>query len=98
MKRLLSRQAAMMGIIARVLLGSALLAGSFPLPATSSTVSTPAAETTSAWTTYGGDTTRQANQMVGAPALPVRLRWTAHVNGQIYGEPLIYGGRVYLAT
>jgi outer membrane protein assembly factor BamB len=50
------------------------------------------------WTTYGGAASR-AGVAPGAPANPVLSRRFARtVDGQVYAQPLIAGGRIYVAT
>ncbi len=50
------------------------------------------------WLTYGGTFTRQS-ATASSPALrPLRSRWTAAVDGGVYGEPLIDDGMVFVAT
>ena len=74
-------------------------------PATSSSSGTPATTATTAapaggasWTTYGGSSSR-AGVAHGAPAAPaLRKRFTRAVDGQVYAQPLIAGGRIYVAT
>src|SRR5262245_50027794 len=57
-----------------------------------------AAAAGSAWTTYGGAASR-AGVAPGAPAAPhVRRRFARSVDGQVYAQPLIAGGRIYVAT
>jgi hypothetical protein len=51
-----------------------------------------------AWTTYGGSAAR-AGIAPGAPAAPkLRRRFARAVDGQVYAQPLIAGGRIYVAT
>ncbi len=83
--------------------GACALAGALSLvlatvaPSASAGARTPAAATGS-WTTYGGTPTRTA-YAASPPLLPLRVRWrTTGLDGAIYGEPLVYGGRVYVAT
>src|SRR2546423_1075259 len=57
----------------------------------------PAAAPTG-WTTFGGSSSR-AGIAPGAPAHPkLRRRFARGVDGQIYAQPLIAGGRIYVAT
>ncbi|HXZ83400.1 MAG TPA: PQQ-binding-like beta-propeller repeat protein [Acidimicrobiales bacterium] len=51
------------------------------------------------WTTYGGNFQRSAEQPRSPVLQPLRLLWrTSSVDGAVYGEPLIYQGRVYVGT
>jgi hypothetical protein len=51
-----------------------------------------------AWTTYGGAASR-AGVAPGAPADPqLRRRFARAVDGQVYAQPLIAGGRIFVAT
>lgn len=51
-----------------------------------------------AWTTYGGNPARTSNAG-GPPLRPLRRRWIATgLDGAVYGEPLVAGGRVFVAT
>jgi outer membrane protein assembly factor BamB len=50
------------------------------------------------WLTYGGSASRLSVQDSSPPMLPLRSRWTAAVDGAIYGEPLIDDGMVFVAT
>ena len=50
------------------------------------------------WTTYGGANSR-AGVAHGAPAAPkLRKRFTRAVDGEVYAQPLIAGGRIYVAS
>ena len=66
-------------------------------PATAVTL--PATAGSSSWTVYHGD---PAGTGVAAPVSAVHTRarvWTSPgLDGQLYGEPLVYAGRVYVAT
>ena len=51
-----------------------------------------------AWTTYGGSRAR-AGVAPGAPGRPgLRPRFSRAVDGEVYAQPLIAGGRIYVAT
>jgi hypothetical protein len=62
----------------------------------------PAASTTSGggeWTTYGGGFTRASIQPLSPSLDPLHKLWSnGAIDGEVYGEPLIYQGRVYVAT
>ena len=65
--------------------------------ATPATVDTPPAAGAS-WPTYGGSPSR-AGVAHGAPAAPkLAKRFTRSVDGEVYAQPLIAGGRIYVAT
>ena len=50
------------------------------------------------WTTYGGSASR-AGVAPRAPASPqLRRRFSRSVDGEVYAQPLIAGGRIYVAT
>jgi outer membrane protein assembly factor BamB len=78
-------------------------------PSSSSSGAPPATDTTAtdaaaapsggaSWKTYGGSTSR-AGVAHGAPAAPkLRKRFTRAVDGEVYAQPLIAGGRIYVAT
>lgn len=66
------------------------------------TTSTPATgvagDAPAEWTTYAGSPSR-SGIAPGAPAHPtLRRRFARSVDGQIYAQPLIAGGRIYVAT
>jgi outer membrane protein assembly factor BamB len=51
-----------------------------------------------AWPTYGGSASR-SGVVPGAPATPkLRRRFARDVDGQVYAQPLIARGRIYVAT
>ncbi len=51
------------------------------------------------WTTYGGNVRRTAEQPRSPDLRPLRPLWrTEAIDGAVYGEPLIYDGRVYVGT
>jgi len=50
------------------------------------------------WTTFGGSNSR-AGVAPGAPAHPkLRRRFAKALDGQVFAQPLIAGGRIYVAT
>jgi hypothetical protein len=50
------------------------------------------------WTTYGGGASR-AGIADGAPSSPnLRRRFARSLDGQVYAQPLIAGGRIFVAT
>jgi outer membrane protein assembly factor BamB len=51
------------------------------------------------WTTVGGNFARTADDSVDPVLHPLTHLWTSsELIGQIYGEPLIYNGMIYVAT
>src|SRR5204863_2568274 len=68
-------------------------------PSPGATAEPSAASTgTSDWTTYGGSASR-SGVAPGAPATPkLRRRFARSLDGQVYAQPLIAGGRIYVAT
>jgi outer membrane protein assembly factor BamB len=50
------------------------------------------------WLTYGGAATRVSVQGSSPPLRPLRSRWNVAVDGNVYGEPLIDDGMVFVAT
>lgn len=70
-----------------------------PAPAIESAAPAPAiASRAASWTTFGGSSSR-AGIAPGAPAHPrLRRRFARTVDGQVYAQPLIAGGRIYVAT
>jgi outer membrane protein assembly factor BamB len=60
--------------------------------------SSPAASATGDWATFGGSSSR-AGIAPGAPAHPkLKRRFAKSLDGQVYAQPLIAGGRIYVAT
>ncbi|MDA8298364.1 MAG: PQQ-binding-like beta-propeller repeat protein [Actinomycetota bacterium] len=58
-----------------------------------------AASSGGSWTTYGGAMSRDSIQPVGPALHPLHLAWRfGRLDGAIYGEPLIFDRRVYVAT
>jgi outer membrane protein assembly factor BamB len=76
-------------------------------PATISTAASPPADGTAdsaaasagaSWPTYGGSPSR-AGVAQGAPAAPkLTRRFTRSLDGEVYAQPLIADGRIYVAT
>ena len=97
MPRRCSVRAARLRQAAKLLAVAWAMAGTGGGPAVAATLSSPGGA--SSWTVYHGD---PAGTGVAAPVS--RVDTTAQVwksptvDGQIYGEPLIYAGRVYVAT
>jgi outer membrane protein assembly factor BamB len=71
------------------LVAGALLAG--PL--------TPAAQAEEAWTTYHRDAARSGLDPNASEPIPPKLAWESPgLGAPIYGQPLVFGGRIYVAT
>jgi outer membrane protein assembly factor BamB len=66
-------------------------------PATSQAPAQPAAAGT-AWPTYHRDLARTGNDPRAPRATRVRRAWSGSVDGDVYAEPLVVGGRVVAAT
>ena len=78
--------------------GGAASGSSGPAPtsraiATAGSSSGPAA----AWPTYGGNLQR-TGVASAAPAGPLSIAWRAHLDGAVYGQPLLIGNLVVAAT
>ncbi|MBO0867182.1 MAG: cellulose binding domain-containing protein [Micromonosporaceae bacterium] len=78
--------------------------GTSPRPSTSPTASpSPSASTPppppgSDWTTYHKDNARDGNATDLAPLSTLSVAWNAALDGAVYGQPLVVGGRIYAAT
>jgi hypothetical protein len=72
--------------------------GSGGAKTTGSTAPRGGAATGGSWATYGGSTSR-ASVAPGARTSPgLRRRFSRSVDGEVYAQPLISGGRIYVAT
>jgi outer membrane protein assembly factor BamB len=61
--------------------------------------STPARAVAASWTTYRHDAVRSGVDPDSAsPLAPSQLWQTAPLDGEVYGQPLVYGSTVYVAT
>ncbi len=66
---------------------------------TPSGAATPHVDATSSWTVYHGDPLGTGDDTSGVTFNPPSPAWTsAHLDGQVYGEPLEATGRVFVAT
>jgi PQQ-like domain len=66
--------------------------------ATGSTAPRGGTAATGSWTTYGGSPSR-ASVAPGARTSPgLQRRFSRSVDGEVYAQPLISGGRIYVAT
>jgi outer membrane protein assembly factor BamB len=57
-----------------------------------------AAVTPGDWPTYHLNNQRDGDQTKLDPLSTLSIDWTASVDGEVYGEPLVVGGRVFAAT
>jgi PQQ-like domain len=68
-------------------------------PTGASTASTPHSNALTSWTVYHGNRIGSGVDTSGVSFSPAVPAWTSQVlDGQVYGEPLESGGRVYIAT
>jgi PQQ-like domain len=65
-----------------------------PPPATAS----PAPLTSADWPTYHRDAARSGAAPASPPAGPLSIAWRRHLDGAVYGQPLVVGGLVIAAT
>jgi polyvinyl alcohol dehydrogenase (cytochrome) len=72
-----------------------------PAPSTRTlptTAASPSAYPGAAWPTYGGNAARTGVATDVSPAGPLKIAWTAHLDGAVYGQPLLIGDLVVAAT
>jgi polyvinyl alcohol dehydrogenase (cytochrome) len=67
-----------------------------PGPSTSPSSSTP--PTGADWPTYHRNNARDGNAPDLAPLSTLSVNWTATLDGAVYGQPLVVGGRIFAAT
>jgi hypothetical protein len=68
-------------------------------PAPASTRSPrPATVRSSQWTTFDQNSMRTGVDPSGNPLVPAHGAWTTSVDGELYGQPLVATGRVFVAT
>ena len=76
--------------------------GLFVTCAAVSTVASPvaarAAVTEGDWPTYHLDNLRDGYQFRASPLSTLSVQWNAALDGPVYGEPLLVGGRIFAAT
>jgi outer membrane protein assembly factor BamB len=58
----------------------------------------PPPSTAGGWTTYDRDAARSGADPSEPPLGALRRAWTAKVDGAVYAQPLVSGGRVFIAT
>ncbi len=72
------------------------LVGSVLMVSSASSANTDA---TTSWTVYHGDAAGLGRSTALSAVATARPAWTSpSLNGQLYGEPLVFDGRVYVAT
>ena len=73
---------------------------SSPTPATAGASAAPSTPGSGAsWVTYHGDNQRSGQDRSGVVLRPLRTAWTSGaLDGQVYAEPLVWGGLVIVAT
>ncbi|MCU7731149.1 cellulose binding domain-containing protein [Actinoplanes sp. KI2] len=64
-----------------------------PTPSTSTSPGSP-----DDWPTYHRDNARDGNAPNAAPLSTLSVAWTASLDGAVYGQPLVVGGRIFAAT
>jgi len=69
-----------------------------PSPSPSSSPTPSTSPTGSDWTTYHKDNARDGNATDLAPLSTLSIAWNAALDGNVYGQPLVVGGRIYAAT
>lgn len=65
-----------------------------PSPSTSTSPPPPSSD----WTTYHKNNARDGNATDLAPLSTLSIAWNAALDGNVYGQPLVVGGRIYAAT
>jgi hypothetical protein len=99
------------GLLALDLLGAACSSPPSPATTGSTTTTTSSAGSTTTtvprqtgagageWTTYGGNSSRTAVQPDSPSLRHLRHLWTSPtLDGAVYGQPLVWDGRVFVAT
>jgi polyvinyl alcohol dehydrogenase (cytochrome) len=67
-------------------------------PVMSTSPSSSSSPPGSDWTTYHKNNARDGNATDLAPLSTLSIAWNAALDGNVYGQPLVVGGRVYAAT
>jgi polyvinyl alcohol dehydrogenase (cytochrome) len=67
-------------------------------PASPAATAAPSGALTGNWVTYHNGNNRTGYSGSLPAVTTPKLNWTATVSGAVYAEPLVYNGRVYLAT
>jgi hypothetical protein len=58
----------------------------------------PGTATAADWPTFHGDNTRQGNDTSDPGLSSPTARWTSQLDGKVYGQPVVVGGQVIVAT
>jgi outer membrane protein assembly factor BamB len=58
----------------------------------------PGTATAADWPTFHGDNTRQGNDSSDPGLSSASARWTSQLDGKVYGQPVVVGGQVIVAT
>jgi polyvinyl alcohol dehydrogenase (cytochrome) len=58
----------------------------------------PATASAADWPTFHGDNTRQGNDTSDPGLASPTARWTSQLDGKVYGQPVVVGGQVIVAT
>jgi polyvinyl alcohol dehydrogenase (cytochrome) len=58
----------------------------------------PGAASAADWPTFHGDNTRQGNDTSDPGLSSPTARWTSQLDGKVYGQPVVVGGQVIVAT
>ncbi len=72
--------------------------GSAPAAKTLTASPDGASHPDAAWPTYGRDFARTGVAAAVAPAGPLKVSWQVHLDGAVYGQPLLVGSLVIAAT
>ncbi len=85
--------------LAAITTGSAVLVGGVGAAGARPNPARPLAVTTSDWTTFGQNNLRTGVDPSGNSFSPATQAWQSPgLDGHLYGQPLVFGGRVYVAT
>ena len=95
MSRMVLRAVAASGLF----VACAALAGASSAARAATAAAAPLGQVTAGdWPTYHLDNMRDGNQTKLNPLSTLSLDWTAALDGAVYGQPLLVGGRVFAAT
>lgn len=96
MRRIVLRAVAASGLFA----ACAAFSGAAPVAhAAAAAATAPLGQVTPGdWPTYHLDNTRDGDQTKLSPLSTLSVQWTAALDGAVYGQPLLVGGRIFAAT